>query len=128
MALTIEPEVYAPSLDEQGNFFDKVPSTQNPLRCPCGSRKDKTYLRNNFATHCKSKCHKDWLNQLNCNKVNFVTENETLKATIHNQQIQLVQLETKLQQKNLTIDCLTEQISRLSVATRGEPLFDFINE
>jgi hypothetical protein len=45
MELIVEPDIYQPSIDEAGNYIDKIPCTlkTNGLSCPCGSRKDKTY-------------------------------------------------------------------------------------
>lgn len=46
MELAIEPDIYSPSVDEKGNYIDKIPSfslIKNGLLCPCGSRKDKYY-------------------------------------------------------------------------------------
>ena len=46
MELVVESDVYSPSIDENGNYIDKIPSfslIKKGLLCPCGSRKDKTY-------------------------------------------------------------------------------------
>jgi len=46
MELALEPDMYAPSINESGNYVDKVPSfhvVKKGLYCLCGSRKDKLY-------------------------------------------------------------------------------------
>ena len=46
MELVVESDIYSPSVDDKGNYVDKIPSfniIKNGLRCPCGTRKDKTY-------------------------------------------------------------------------------------
>jgi len=45
MELVVEPDIYMPSIDELGNYVDKIPSCKKGLTCPCGSRKDKVYER-----------------------------------------------------------------------------------
>ena len=41
MELITEPDIYAPSIDEIGNYIDKVPSfliIKHGVRCTCGKR------------------------------------------------------------------------------------------
>ena len=46
---------------------------KNGLRCPCGTRKDKTYdCTSYFSNHIKSKTHQKWLSDLNMNKANLL--------------------------------------------------------
>lgn len=40
MELTTEPDTYSPSIDELGNYNDKIPSfnmIKHGIRCLCGS-------------------------------------------------------------------------------------------
>ena len=80
MELAIEPDIYSPSVDEKGNYIDKIPSfslIKNGLLCPCGSRKDKYYQsHSSFSTHIKTKNHQTWLLNINLNKINYYLENE----------------------------------------------------
>ena len=115
MELIVEPEVYAPSIDEIGNYIDKIPpfnTIKYGIRCPCGSRKDKTFdTSGTFSAHIKTKTHQKWLNNLNLNKANFYIENETLKSTVQNQRLVIAKLDRDLQNKIMTIDYLTQQLS-----------------
>jgi hypothetical protein len=115
MELIVEPEVYAPSIDEIGNYIDKIPpfnTIKYGIRCPCGSRKDKTFdTSGTFSAHIKTKTHQKWLNNLNLNKANFYIENETLKSTVQNQRLVIAKLDKDLQNKIMTIDYLTQQLS-----------------
>ena len=83
MDLIVEPDLYCPSIDNTGNYIDKVPSfnnIKNGLRCNCGTRKDKVYEnRSIFISHVKTKTHTEWLKSLNLNKANYYSENEDLK-------------------------------------------------
>jgi hypothetical protein len=110
MELIVEPEVYAPSIDEIGNYIDKIPpfnTIKYGIRCPCGSRKDKTFdTSGTFSAHIKTKTHQKWLNNLNLNKAN-----ETLKSTVQNQRLVIAKLDKDLQNKIMTIDYLTQQLS-----------------
>ncbi len=88
MELVLEPDVYSPSIDENGNYIDKIPSfslIKKGLLCPCGSRKDKIYdSRAIFSSHIKTQMHTKWLSYLNLNKANYYIENEKLNETIQN--------------------------------------------
>jgi hypothetical protein len=119
MAMITEPDVYAPSIDDAGNYVDKTPSfkTQalaNGLRCPCGTRKDKIYASAQlFASHCKSKTHEKWLQDLNANKSNLFTENQKLRDVVHAQKIMIGKLELEVSSKNMTINYLTQEVSKI---------------
>jgi hypothetical protein len=111
MELSLEPDMYSPSIDEMGNYVDKIPSFKHGLYCPCGSRKDKVYeTHSTFSIHIKSKCHQTWLKNLNLNKANYYVENEKLKTTLQNQQLIIAKMDKDLQNKNMTIDYLTQQL------------------
>ena len=114
MELVLEPDIYTPSIDENGNYIDKVPSfsnVTNGIMCPCGSRKGKKYTTHSmFSAHVKTKCHQQWIAELNANRTNYYVENETLKTTIQNQRLIIAKLERDLQNKSMTIDYLTSQI------------------
>jgi hypothetical protein len=44
------------------------------------------------------------------NKANYYIENENLKNTLQNQRIIIAQMDKEIQNKNLTIDYLTQQL------------------
>lgn len=112
MDLSCQAEMYVPSVDEHGNYIDKIPPIRNGIRCPCGSRKEKIYETHGiFSTHIKSKTHKNWLIQMNDNRANHYIENEELKLTIQNQQRIIAKMEKEIQNKSMTIDYLTHQLT-----------------
>jgi hypothetical protein len=114
MELVTEPDIYAPSIDNLGNYIDNIPTFNNikhGIRCPCGSRKDKAYdTYSIFSTHIKTKTHQKWICNLNTNKANYYIENENLKTTLQNQKMIIAKLDKELQNKNMTIDYLTQQL------------------
>ena len=114
MELVVEPDLYSPSIDDAGNYIDKIPSfniIRKGLACPCGSRKDKIYeTYSTFSAHIKSKAHQKWLENLNRNKTNYYIDCEKMKDVIQNQRLVIARLEKDLNNKNLTIDYLTQQL------------------
>ena len=114
MELIMEPDFYSPSMDDQGNYIDKIPSfhiLKKGLQCLCGARKDKVYETYAiFSNHCKTKMHQKWLAHLNQNKMNYFVENESLKKTVENQKLVIAKMEKELHNKSITIDYLTYQI------------------
>lgn len=116
MELLTQPDIYAPSIDEQGNYVDKISafSVKKGLYCPCGSRKDKIYDSYSiFSAHTKTKMHKKWLENLNLNKANYYIENEKQKEIIQNQRLIIAKLEKDINTKIMTIDYLTQQIHNM---------------
>ena len=126
MELALEPDMYAPSINESGNYIDKVPSfhvVKKGLYCLCGSRKDKLYDNyHSFASHVKTKTHQNWLATLNLNKTNFFVENANLHKTIHSQKIIISQQEKDISNKIRTISYLTEMLS--TAKTSAPPVSD----
>ena len=108
MELIVEPDIYIPSIDENGNYVDKIPilSKTEGIHCPC-SRKDKIY---NFSQHMKTKCHQSWLKTINLNKTNYFMENMELRNTLSNQKLIIARMEKELNTKMIIIDCLTQQL------------------
>jgi len=111
MDLTIEPEYYIASVDDDGNYIDSIPSfskIQHGIRCSCGSRKDKIFNNyNSFSAHIKTLCHRNWLTSLNTNKQNYYKECEEMKMNITNQKIIIARLERDIIGRNHTIEQLT---------------------
>ena len=118
MELVVEPDIYSPSIDDKGNYIDKIPSfniIKKGVSCPCGSRRDKVYETHSvFASHIKTKTHQKWLENLNNNKTNYYIECEKMKDLVQNQRLVIARLEKDLTNKNLTIDYLTQQLVSLN--------------
>ena len=61
MEIVVESDFYSPSIDDLGNYIDKIPTfniLQRGLLCPCGTRKDKAYNTYiGFTAHMKCKHH-----------------------------------------------------------------------
>lgn len=127
MELVTEADLYTPSIDNFGNYIDKTPSFNNlkcGIRCPCGSRKDKTYDTSSaFSTHTKSKTHQKWLDNLNLNKTNYYVENEKLKHTLQDQRMIIAKMDIELQNKMMTIDYLTKQL----IGNTGKTVDNLLN-
>ena len=119
MELVVEPDIYAPSIDDNGLYIDKVPPfnyIKKGLVCPCGSRKDKVYESHSvFISHTKTKAHQKWLESLNLNRANFYVEFEKSKEVISNQRLIIAKLEKDVHNKILTIDYLTQQLYKASL-------------
>lgn len=130
MDLMLTPDVYEPSMDDKGNFIDKIPAWSclrtKGIMCNCGSRKDWVYeTQSMFTAHIKSKKHKSWIESLNANKVNFYMENSKLKnlvielrQIVSQYDIEIQKLkrnqEIELSNKQQTIDCLTNLLSDMN--------------
>lgn len=126
MELILEPEIYEPNMDEQGNYTDRMPVISNGIRCPCGARKDKVFLATcYFAQHIKTQTHKKWLLDLTANKSNFYKENDALKKTIENQKLIIARQEIDILQKMKLIEFLTRQLMEKDSPTKEMDLIHF---
>ena len=129
MALVVEPDLYAPSIGDDGRYVDKVPTInnfKNGLRCPCGTRRDKVYDTNsNFNKHIKCNAHKQWLVDLNTNSHNFYAETHALKQVVHEQKLMIANQQKDIMGKNATIDFLTQQIGQLLILSQN-PVTDLL--
>lgn len=116
MDIALEPDVYSPGIDESGNYVDKAPAfhTIKAIRCPCGTRKDKTYeSMAQFSCHVKTKTHQKWLYDMNVNRSNYFVECEKLKETVHSQQIIIGRMEHELAARTATINYLVQKLCEL---------------
>jgi len=116
MNIQTTPDIYTPSIDDQGNYIDHIPVIRNGIRCSCGATQNKIYDNSTkFSSHTKTQRHKKWLSILNQNKSNYYVENIKHVELIDNQKLIISRLEKQLQTKNLTIDILTEELSNLKL-------------
>lgn len=129
--IALEPEIYCPNVDLNGNYVDKVPSSvvlKNGIRCPCGTRQDKSYnTPAKFTAHIRSKKHQQWLVELNVNKLNYYEENIKLKDTVQNQRLIIANMEKSINNKNLTIEFLTQQLNSKFPPKKTVPVGDLID-
>jgi hypothetical protein len=126
MDLVVEPDIYSPSIDDKGTYIDKVPPfnfIKKGLTCPCGSRKDKIYeTRSVFVSHTNTKIHQKWIESLNMNRSNFYVELEKAKEVISNQRLIIAKLEKDVNNKNMTIDYLTQQLHKMNTQNTNIPV------
>ena len=124
MELNLTPDTYIPSVNEDGNYIDNIPVVQNGLFCPCCPRKDKCYeTKSKFSAHIKSNRHIKWIQQLNANKANYYVELLQSKELIDNQKKIIKRLENENESKKLTIEYLTQEITRQKTP---QPVFDLL--
>ena len=127
MELVVEPDIYSPSINDNGLYVDKVPPfnyIKKGLACPCGSRKDKIYETHSvFVSHTKTKIHQKWLEGLNLNRANFYVELEKSKDVISNQRLIIAKLEKDIHNKIMTIDYLTQQLHNTSATDTSSTSF-----
>jgi hypothetical protein len=125
MDLVELPDTYSPSIDENGNYTDKI-QFRKPITCPCGARKDKLYETHaTFSSHIKTKTHLKWITDLNLNKSNFFVENQQLRDTIQNQRLIIAKMEKEIQHKIMTIDYLALQLHKEQQQQETPDLLEF---
>lgn len=96
MEIALEPEIYSPSIDQYGNYVDRIGRFFGTIRCPCGARKDKSYSGAQFAKHITTKTHQQWLQSINDNRCNYFVECEKLKELAKSQRLIIAHMEKKL--------------------------------
>ena len=111
MEITITPDTYTPSVDQNGNYVDNSPIIRHGMYCPCSARNTCFVKRQSFINHTKSNTHQQWLLSLNQNKANYYIEMLKNKELVEHQQKIIAQLENQIRKNALTIDYLTEQLT-----------------
>lgn len=118
MDLISTPDIYEPSITDDGKYTDATPSFakfRNGIRCPCGTRKEHVFdSRQSFCLHIKTKTHQKWLNDLTLNKMNYFVESERLKEIVNSQKLIIAKMELELNNKMKTIDYLSNQLMNKS--------------
>ena len=112
MDIVVEPDVYVPTINDQGQYIDTT--IHSPVRCLCGSRKDKIYSIPQFSAHKHTKTHQSWLHLLNVERFNYYLTSRQLKETVDQQQRILVRLEDEVHRKTTHITQLEYKIKELS--------------
>ena len=114
MEIALEPEMYAPGMDETNQYIDRIPCSiliKQGIRCPCGSRKDKSFTSNQgFIQHIKTKTHQRWLADLNLDRANHYVENIHLKDAMANQRLIIAKMEKDLHYRTKMVTFLTLQL------------------
>lgn len=96
--LTAQPNQYMPSLDSDNNYVDRVltkPAFAAGIRCGCGTS-SVFYNGTDFKQHCKTKLHNKWIQVLNQNKNNHLTELEQLREVVKQQQLLIAERDRKI--------------------------------
>lgn len=98
MDIATTPDLYTPSVDENGKYIDsKLVIIRNGIKCPCSLNNHKVYEnKKSFTNHTKTKRHQQWLQSLNHNKSNYYVENIRNLEIIKNQQFIIQRLENEL--------------------------------
>jgi hypothetical protein len=113
--LIITPDIYTPSIDDKGNFYDKVFSIpRHGIYCDCGTRINKVYYTlSSFNVHRHSKRHIEWIKQLNNNKINYLLEIVNLKKNNENQKMIIAKQQNDIENQKLTISILSNRIQEM---------------
>jgi hypothetical protein len=116
----LTPDTYYPTMDEEGNYVDKIPFSFNTAQgfyCPCRSRKEKICFtrKSTLSAHFKTNNHELWIASLNLNKHNYFTENEELKKIIEGQKLQISEQAKVISKQNYKIKAQINAIDSLNV-------------
>ena len=128
MDLLIEPDIYEPTIDENGNYLPSSSKFNNGVRCSCGSRKEHVFHnRQSFRTHIKSQTHQKWIENLNANKMNYFSENIKLNENVSNQKLIIAKLQRENDEYAKLIVHLTKKIEMKENSNISISNIDLIN-
>lgn len=111
MELALEPEIYTPSLDNQGHYVDDHLNfnISTGIKCICMGKNTTFTKKSQFTAHKKTKSHQKWLETLNNNKSNYFTKSIAQQELIEQQQIIIKNLEKEISKKDIIIEFLTNK-------------------
>lgn len=115
METICDPDMYEPSLNDDGTYVDMLRFTWPTagLRCNCATRKDKVYTtRGKFTQHTHTQGHRSWLKNLTNNKVNYYNRFLKSEELVKAQQKIITELSNKIAQDSVIITALTTMASR----------------
>jgi hypothetical protein len=96
--LTAQLNQYTPSLDNEGNYVDTLPTKSafvKGIKCGCGTA-TWWFDGPKFKTHCKSVMHQKWIQILNQNKNNHLSELSQLRETVRQQQLLIAERDKRI--------------------------------
>ncbi len=128
MDISVQPDIYTPSVDNNGNYIDSLLSfnIQKGIHCPCMPNKERVFnCVAKFNIHKKSKTHQKWLSALNQEKMNYFVENIQLKELVENQRKIISQLDIDNQNKKAVIEYLNNQLKDKILSSTEVNLLDF---
>jgi hypothetical protein len=116
--IALTPDMYIPSVNDDGEYVDRAPVIHHGMYCPCSTRRDKVYdTVSKFSSHVKTKSHQKWLAGLNQNRANYYSDMLKHKALVEAQKKIIGQLEQQLQNRTTTIDYLAGQLTAAKQST-----------
>jgi hypothetical protein len=128
MEIVMEAATYTPIQNQVGQYVDKIPQivAEVGIKCPCNNHKMKYKTSGSFIAHTKTLGHGKWLDELNANRHNFISENAELRETVRTQQTIITQMDIQLRNKETCISELLGIIEKMrrSAATdspKAEP-------
>jgi hypothetical protein len=112
------PENYIPHMEKNGTYVDKIPpytAFTNGIICPCNTRKSSTifYDTCNFSLHTKCKKHKQWLEEINTNRINYYENAITLKKNLGDAQIIIALKDKKINELESVISILLGKLEKI---------------
>ena len=128
MDISVQPDIYTPSVDNNGNYIDSLLSfnIQKGIYCPCMPNKERVFnCSAKFNIHKKSKAHQKWLSALNHEKMNYFVENVQLKELVENQRKIISQLDIDNQNKKAVIEYINNQLKAKILSSTDVNLLDF---
>lgn len=129
--LATQPFQYEPSVGENNLYVDRDPPRSTftrGVRCGCGSTTLFQSL-SNFKQHRGTGIHVKWMETLNNNKNNHLTELLQLRDIVKQQQVliaerdkKIIELEQKIHCRETTIKTLSSILSNPSNLPAEEPV------
>ena len=115
--ISTQPTQYEPSVDESGNYVDKVPPQTiivKGVRCDCSTRNTLFTNRQSLVSHFKTVSHQTWIDTQNKNKQNHFRELLELRETVKQQVLliaerdqKIIKLEKMIREKDIAIRTLS---------------------
>lgn len=122
MELSLQPDIYVPSIDDNGKYIDIIPNkvfiNNIGIKCPCCTRINKVYqTRVQFSSHIKTKTHNEWLQKLSKEHLNYYSQVQEQLITLQNQKIIIANFEKEIANKNYIIETLITENKKLTKQT-----------
>ena len=132
--LSTQPTQYGLSVDENGNYIDKLPPHSEIIRgvrCNCSTRSTVFTTKQSLNNHFKSVTHQNWIETQNRNKENHLRELLELRELSKQQVLliaerdqKIIKLEKTIREKDIAIRTLSSLLHTAPEPTEDINLLD----
>jgi len=109
--IQLEPYIYAPTIDSDGDYIDYYPQNHF-IKCQCNGE-THLYGKEGFRNHTTTVKHRGWLMHINNNRHNLFRENIRLNELVENQKSIIAKMDIEIQNAKIRENLLKDMMKEM---------------